>query len=498
MSRPAVRAFELMQLASGNASRWEQQFGKTFGLTGVPALARIVLEIYEMTDPMRLPPLLRFILERMPLSSDLVSKGETTFFALERDWWHGVGDSRENSLQIWKVVDGVTRKVDRIRLVNGLIATRLHQLFRRFTYRGTPYEPALDVTSDQPNDPSAELVWSVVTIHVLVSIQNGMKRRDLGLSQVEIEQLHLAIPTESPYRLAISQLEEATIKSPGHITDLARVVAHISRSLRAASSMLAPPLMPSTKEDGEIFGWGTLESRRVRDWKAAKAKRGGGGRSAGRDFRGPEEDDNPFSLDNTKGSSSDSDSDEDNEESGDESDGFGGTISKKSTPKSREDEAREEEELAKSLGAANIATPASTTTKEAPAAGGPSSSASTGGRGLGERKVVKSPEEIARLREAKKVEKKPASTDSPKNLNKGAPVQMSRREREEKEKAAARERYMALHAAGKTDEAKKDMARLAAIRKQREAQKAAKEKEAADKEAARTAALAKSGRKIAK
>lgn len=146
--------------------------------------------------------------------------------------------------QIWKVVDGVTRKVDRIRLVNGLIATRLHQLFRRFTYRGTPYEPALDVTyasellqllqavhmvcchsSDQPNDPSAELVWSVVTIHVLVSIQNGMKRRDLGLSQVEIEQLHLAIPTESPYRLAISQLEEATIKSPGHITDLARVVA---------------------------------------------------------------------------------------------------------------------------------------------------------------------------------------------------------------------------------------------------------------------------------
>lgn len=78
MSRPAVRAFELMQLASGNASRWEQQFGKTFGLTGVPALARIVLEIYEMTDPMRLPPLLRFILERMPLSSDLVVSMPTT------------------------------------------------------------------------------------------------------------------------------------------------------------------------------------------------------------------------------------------------------------------------------------------------------------------------------------------------------------------------------------------------------------------------------------
>jgi hypothetical protein len=36
-----------------------------------------------------------------------------------------------------------------------------------------------------------------------------------------------------------------------------------------------------------------------------------------------------------------------------------------------------------------------------------------------------------------------------------------------------------LHAAGKTDEAKKDMARLAAIRKQREATKLAKDKEAA-------------------
>jgi len=52
-----------------------------------------------------------------------------------------------------------------------------------------------------------------------------------------------------------------------------------------------------------------------------------------------------------------------------------------------------------------------------------------GGKGLGERKVVKSADEVAQARAAKKVEKKPVQGDAPKNLNKGAPVQMSRRER---------------------------------------------------------------------
>lgn len=44
----------------------------------------------------------------------------------------------------------------------------------------------------------------------------------------------------------------------------------------------------------------------------------------------------------------------------------------------------------------------------------------------------------------------------------------SRREREAKEKKGAQDRYWKLHAAGKTDQAKTDLARLAAIRKQRE------------------------------
>jgi Casein kinase substrate phosphoprotein PP28 len=57
--------------------------------------------------------------------------------------------------------------------------------------------------------------------------------------------------------------------------------------------------------------------------------------------------------------------------------------------------------------------------------------------------------------------------------------------REEKEKAEARARYWKLHEQGKTEQAQKDMARLAIIRQQREeaakrreAEKQAKEEEA--------------------
>ena len=52
---------------------------------------------------------------------------------------------------------------------------------------------------------------------------------------------------------------------------------------------------------------------------------------------------------------------------------------------------------------------------------------------------------------------------------------MSRREREEVEKQKAKAHYQKLHAAGKTEEARADLARLAIIRKQRE--EAAKKRE---------------------
>ncbi|XP_071964778.1 28 kDa heat- and acid-stable phosphoprotein-like [Antedon mediterranea] len=59
---------------------------------------------------------------------------------------------------------------------------------------------------------------------------------------------------------------------------------------------------------------------------------------------------------------------------------------------------------------------------------------------------------------------------------------LSRREREEIAKQEAHQRYLKLHAEGKTDEAKADMARLQIIRKQREdaAKKRDEEKKAKD------------------
>ncbi|KAI2666118.1 28 kDa heat- and acid-stable phosphoprotein [Labeo rohita] len=73
------------------------------------------------------------------------------------------------------------------------------------------------------------------------------------------------------------------------------------------------------------------------------------------------------------------------------------------------------------------------------------------------------------------------------------PRQLSRREREEIEKQKAKERYMKMHLAGKTDQAKADLARLAIIRKQREEAARKKEEERKAKEAAQAAAAAAKG-----
>ncbi|KAM0812223.1 putative Casein kinase substrate phosphoprotein PP28 domain-containing protein [Seiridium cardinale] len=60
---------------------------------------------------------------------------------------------------------------------------------------------------------------------------------------------------------------------------------------------------------------------------------------------------------------------------------------------------------------------------------------------------------------------------------------MSRKERESMEAAQAKERYRKLHEAGKTDEAKADLARLALIREKREAEAARKQAEKEEREA---------------
>ncbi|PPQ79329.1 hypothetical protein CVT25_002559 [Psilocybe cyanescens] len=75
------------------------------------------------------------------------------------------------------------------------------------------------------------------------------------------------------------------------------------------------------------------------------------------------------------------------------------------------------------------------------------------------------------------------------------PRQLTRREREQKEKADAKERYWKLHVAGKTDEAKSDLSRLAKIRAEREAAQAKRKAETEAKlqeaEAKKQAQLAK-------
>ncbi|KAL2816324.1 casein kinase substrate phosphoprotein PP28-domain-containing protein [Aspergillus granulosus] len=59
--------------------------------------------------------------------------------------------------------------------------------------------------------------------------------------------------------------------------------------------------------------------------------------------------------------------------------------------------------------------------------------------------------------------------------------QLSRREREAIEAQQARERYMKLHAEGKTDEARADLARLAIVKERREAERLRKEAEKEEK-----------------
>nr|CAB3264719.1 28 kDa heat- and acid-stable phosphoprotein-like [Phallusia mammillata] len=63
------------------------------------------------------------------------------------------------------------------------------------------------------------------------------------------------------------------------------------------------------------------------------------------------------------------------------------------------------------------------------------------------------------------------------------PVELSRREKEEIAKQESARRYQQLHAEGKTDEAKADLARLAIIRKQREESARKREEEKKEKEA---------------
>lgn len=78
-----------------------------------------------------------------------------------------------------------------------------------------------------------------------------------------------------------------------------------------------------------------------------------------------------------------------------------------------------------------------------------------------------------------------ASGEEPKKPKQGE--NMSRREKEALAAEAARERYQKLHAEGKTDEARADLARLKLIKEQREAAAARKKAEQEEKDAQQAA-----------
>lgn len=72
------------------------------------------------------------------------------------------------------------------------------------------------------------------------------------------------------------------------------------------------------------------------------------------------------------------------------------------------------------------------------------------------------------LKQPKNIKVKNLDVEAAASTSAGEKPQLSRREREEIEKQRAKAHYQKLHAAGKTDEARADLARLAIIRKQRE------------------------------
>ncbi|XP_060521725.1 28 kDa heat- and acid-stable phosphoprotein-like isoform X1 [Cylas formicarius] len=76
--------------------------------------------------------------------------------------------------------------------------------------------------------------------------------------------------------------------------------------------------------------------------------------------------------------------------------------------------------------------------------------------------------------------------------------QLSRREREEIEKQKAHAHYQKLHAEGKTDQARADLARLAIIRQQREEAKKRREAEQKEKEDAVKAKTAQTQKALGK
>merc|ERR1711997_801796 len=85
-----------------------------------------------------------------------------------------------------------------------------------------------------------------------------------------------------------------------------------------------------------------------------------------------------------------------------------------------------------------------------------------------EERRPKGAEGLIEIANPNRVQQKQKKVTALGNDSSGGKPQLSRREREEVEKQKAKANYQKMHAAGKTEEARADLARLAIIRKQRE------------------------------
>lgn len=95
---------------------------------------------------------------------------------------------------------------------------------------------------------------------------------------------------------------------------------------------------------------------------------------------------------------------------------------------------------------------------------------------------AKGVQSLIEIENPNRVQKKNKKLSTLNNDVDNAAPQLSRREREEIEKQKAKAHYQKLHAEGKTDQAKADLARLAIIKQQREEARLRREKELKDKE----------------